>query len=54
MDVYTSMSDTDVNDYDKLKKVPVTGYNCTKMATERDSGRSNQRLKKRQTSSLSI
>ena len=54
MDVYTRMSDTDANDYDKLKKVLVTGYNYTKMATERDSVRSSQRLKKRQTSSLSI
>ena len=29
MDVYTRMSDTDANDYDKLKKALLTGYNYT-------------------------
>ena len=54
MDVYTRMSDTDANDYDKLKKALLTRYNYQKMATERDSERSSQRLKKRQTSSSSV
>ena len=30
MDVYTRMSDTDANDYDKLKKALLTRYNYTK------------------------
>ena len=51
MDVYTRMSDTDADDYDKLKKHSYPGTITQKMATERDSGRSSQRLKKRQTSS---
>ena len=29
MDVYTSMSDADINDYDKLKKALLTRYNYT-------------------------
>ena len=29
MDVYTRMSDTDANDYDKLKKALLTRYNYT-------------------------
>ena len=29
MDVYTRISDTDVNDYDKLKKALLTRYNYT-------------------------
>ena len=29
MDVYTRMSDTDANDYDKLKKAILTRYNYT-------------------------
>ena len=29
MDVYTRMSDTDFNDYDKLKKALLTRYNYT-------------------------
>ena len=29
MDIYTGMSDTDANDYDKLKKSLLTRYNNT-------------------------
>ena len=35
MDVYTRMSDTDANDYDKLKKVLLTRYNYTADAYRR-------------------
>ena len=51
MDVYTRISDTDANDYDKVKKALLTRYNYKEDGYQKDSGRSSLRLKKRQTSS---
>ena len=51
------MSDGDANDYDKLKKALLSskpGKVSLKMATERDSGRSSQKTKKRQTSIICL
>ena len=47
MDVYTRMSNEDANDYDKLKKAPLTSCNFTEDGYS--SGMSSQ-MTKRQTS----